>query len=80
MRSQKRAQILRLLLDMILLERIETEKRLKESEEKFSEIFHLSPIGMVITHRPEGRCDDAAMLSQDAGVFPEGVIGAIPVI
>jgi PAS domain S-box-containing protein len=39
-----------------ITERIETEKRLKESEEKFSEIFHSSPIGMVITHLPEGRC------------------------
>jgi PAS domain S-box-containing protein len=39
-----------------ITERIETEKRLKESEEKFAEIFHSSPIGMVITHLPEGRC------------------------
>jgi PAS domain S-box-containing protein len=36
----------------------QAEKAVRESEEKFSKIFHSSPIGMVMTHLPEGRCVD----------------------
>ncbi|MGB8828459.1 MAG: PAS domain S-box protein [Dehalococcoidales bacterium] len=36
----------------------QAEKAVRESEEKFSKIFHSSPVGMVMTHLPEGRCVD----------------------
>jgi PAS domain S-box-containing protein len=39
-----------------ITDRKKAEKALLESEEKFSKIFHSSPVGMVMTHLPEGRC------------------------
>ena len=36
----------------------QAERAVKESEEKFSKIFHSSPVGMVMTQLPEGRCVD----------------------
>jgi PAS domain S-box-containing protein len=42
-----------------ITDRKKAEERLKESEEKFSKIFHSSPIGLVMTHLPEGQWVDA---------------------
>ena len=39
--------------------RKEAEKALMESEDKFSKAFHSSPVGLVITHLPDGRWVDA---------------------
>jgi PAS domain S-box-containing protein len=39
--------------------RKEAEEALKESEEKFSKAFHSSPVGLVITHLPDGQWVDA---------------------
>jgi PAS domain S-box-containing protein len=36
----------------------QAEKAVRESEEKFSKIFHSSPVGMVMSHLPDGRCVD----------------------
>jgi PAS domain S-box-containing protein len=39
--------------------RKEAEEGLRESEEKFSKAFHSSPVGLVITHLPDGTWVDA---------------------
>jgi PAS domain S-box-containing protein len=41
-----------------ITDRKKAEKAVRESEEKFSKIFHSSPVGMVMTHLPEGQCVD----------------------
>jgi PAS domain S-box-containing protein len=42
-----------------ITERIEAQNKLTESEDKFSKAFHSSPVGLVITHLPDGRWVDA---------------------
>ncbi len=45
-------------LEKEIEDRKQSEEKLKESEERFSKAFHLSPVGVVITSLPEGRFVD----------------------